>query len=157
LLLELTKLGLKAKNIEPFDYKQFYSEEEPYARSFYPVKVAEYHLNRTNLRSLSLTARISGKNRCRSPASYVAGYIRKTWLAAGRPPRLSIPGARKTSQDSSGPVIVVFDFDDKTSSFLVHDPGSPPHQNWLIRATELATTFNYIGTKNSALAALKVS
>jgi hypothetical protein len=49
LLLELTKLGLKAKDIGPFDYKQFYSEEEPYARSFYPEEVAECHLNRTSL------------------------------------------------------------------------------------------------------------
>ena len=155
MLLEITKLGLKVKDIAPFNYKAYYKDGDDYVRSFYAEEAADYHLNKTNLPLikpllLEFLEKVAVETR---PAALndLKQYLAEDWLIAAAVNSRTLNG----KAGFNGHVIVIFDFDNKSSTFRVHDPGLPAHANWRISDHDLEAAFNYLGPESSAFAAVR--
>jgi hypothetical protein len=155
LLLELSKLDITVKDIEPFDYGRFYKEGESYVQILYPYEAANYHLNKTNLNAIkslipdfldkidlqSRPARLSDINKLLNDGWLIAAALNSRVLN-------DKPGF-------SGHIVVVYGIDSDSGEFWVHDPGPPPHKNWLVPREKFKTAFYSAGPKNAALVAVK--
>lgn len=156
LLLELTKLGLTVKDIAPFDYRSFFQAGDAYVRSFYPDEVASYHLEKTNLPLIKpllpeFLKKVAVEAR---PATLIdiKTLLADGWLVAAAVNSRTL----NDKHGFSGHVVVVFKFDDKSSSFQLHDPGLPEQRNRRVSHAKLESALNYAGPKNAAISAIKI-
>jgi hypothetical protein len=155
LLLELSKLEISVKDIEPFNYTRFYKEGDTYVKSFYPPQAANYHLNQTNLRSIKPLIPEFLKNVDLETRSASLDDIQKMlasgWLIAAAVNSRVL----NNTPGFSGHVMVVYDFDAKSGQFLLHDPGLPAHESRPVAREKFEAALFSAGPQTAAVAALK--
>jgi hypothetical protein len=157
MLLELKKLGFKVKDIESFDYGAFSRRGETYIKEHFPPEVAQYHLTRTNLMAIrplmpEFMRKIDIETR---PATIkdVRALLNAGWLVG-----LGVNSrALNNKPGYSGHMVVVFDMDEKSDGFRLHDPGLPAKPNHQTSRLKLEQAWFWAGQDKADLIALKLN
>ena len=157
MLLELQKLGFRVKNIEGFDYQEFYKKGEDYVKRVYRPETAEYYLNRSNLMEIRpLVPEYVQKVDVQARAATFADLdelLADGWLVG-----IDLNAAVLNDLDRDdylGHMVVIFDKDEH--NFWMHDPGLAPRPNRKIGRQKLAEAWFWAGPETAGLVAVKLN
>lgn len=153
LLLEIQKMGMEITDISNFNLQRYYEQGEAYLRAAHSEEVANWMLERSNLVSVkkyipSFLRAVDFQNR-RATLDDLKILLNEGWL-------VGVDLNSRTLNDKAGyssHMVVVFDAHHNT--LWLHDPGLPPQQNREVSEDLFIKAWEYGGTENTSLVALR--
>lgn len=126
-MLEGNKLGLEVLTIEPFDYAEFAASAEKYWEKTVDPAVLDYYLKHTDIPQEEKFARqflkAKGIEHIDRPSNNQdvvrilnQGYLIINWV------NMAVIAEK---EEFSGHFILIYDYDEVTDTFHVHDPNGP--------------------------------
>lgn len=144
--MELAKMGLKIKNIEPVDYERLYKEGVGYLTKIVGKNTSDYYLNKSNITSV---------------IKYIPEYLKIVEHETRKASIMEVTKLLKDGKLIGAEVnsrllnhkpgfdlhfILLYDFDGK--NIILHDPGLPPMKSRKVTLEVFDKCFNFKGANS---------
>ena len=152
-LTSFTKMGLKVRAIEAFDYQQYYEQGQRYVLNHFGPEIGSWYLRHTNILNIKESIPEFLKTvdfECRAATmADIDELLAEGWLVG-----LELNSRRLHNLDGFVAHMVVI-FSAKNGKYFMHDPGLPPRPNLEISASRLEDIWLGAEPKTAALLAIK--